>query len=1623
MKLFCNLDKKTIIITESQRKKIQEMIAYHGSKMNFDEFNLAYIGTGVGAQEFGEGIYLTFDKEAAYGYGGTVYTVNIPDENKANYIYYDRPIPSDLFSTIIDGIIADMTRQYPDEYTDEQSVDDLRQELYNIMDPSEGRHLMYNIHRYIDDSIVIPKILKNAGVTGFIYNNGKVDNVIMFSSRDIKILDKETVNENKNYINETIKKINQCINEEYGINDELLLVANKLGNEIRNKIQKIPVENTEEEGLKFRHLSLTLSSSNGLFNNCKKIKNNFNDFDLVLEINNYNFKNNNYYNAYVKKHGNDDVDNGTIFNSHYNDNAFGVIYFNYISIGGKVTNKFYSDIYHELSHYFQQLNIGERYHNSVFMTNVNTNLSSEDNDTKNISTILYYCDDAEQDSIVNGLYGYVINSEQKNLLKTNNEINDFIKNDTSFKWSVELNKLIEWLKNNNTDKINDIIKNDFKLKSIDFLIKYAERKEKRLNQKITKCIFKIKKDLGLIEGYGIKKESKFCHLPFERKVISEEYFTPNELLTENIEINESLLLEATLDDIYTKYYSNIPQDEFWQIIKADPTYNEQKSQKMGKYGKWLLNLYKQGKLKNEDLYKATDYLSYFVKYYNKITEKDINKLPDLPSLYNIIKPYKEASDNGEDIATSKSDEVRRIKEDAEKVFEDNQWLVVVPHTQEASCYYGKNTQWCTAATDSYNMFNQYNNKGPLFINIRKTDGKKFQFHFETNSFMDETDTPIHTPIAKTIGLNANLVQYYISRYGGKATILLTCNNLDLDNIDIDGEEPYYVYNDYDGYYYIVEVKGTQITRCKGLESDSFTADNDISYLGNGNFKLHNYQEKEYYDDEDGEYYRTGEFEVSEEWSIYNAKLGRTITLPENVGDIFKFNNQYIHTKIDNNKNTLIDSETLKPVFETTALVQSANYYLQSCGWVDDRRKLTRYDDNLVITIDYSAYKENGDSLKQLYNIKQQSYVIPPFKPYTIVSKIGNDGYEYLTFKHTQTTNGGIDYCTILPDGSLTQVYQTESIHNDNDLINESYLIEAELKDIYPKYYNDIPQDIFYNIIKTDPTYDEQRSQKMGKYGKWLLNQYRQGNLDMNNLSKVRNIIDFFNRYNRQLEVKDINQYKNIDQVYDNVKNFMEDPSQATSKSDEVRKIKEMGAEKVYEDNDWLIIVPKTQEAAIYYGKGTKWCTASTSGYNYFERYNNEGRLYININKNTGDKYQFHFESNSFMDAEDKPIKGIIAEEIGLSSGAEQFYASLGENQEYAISSEEHTDPDEEPEEEEILNQNGWQMIYNNNTGEIIIHSDNENEDCMIFDDGSIEQMDGYPIVKPLHEFLPVFVIEKLQEYYNNETFYKMVLADYDPTDKGYDYYPIGNNDAVFKYYDDINSGVLYRVDEQTYQFAKVIDFISFDLKLKDKISRASIDNLILLNEYDEQLCYNVNTFTWAFDEPVDKFCFTNAVKATALKNGQGFVKIFKNNTVIQVPSYNNMPINTLDYDDNANAVIIEVLNNGEKAYAVYSVAKNQYVNTKLYASACYMRTKNAIAMVSDKSERMTDSEFNLTKQGSDYMMDLYYKYGYIIYYNPDSSDQIIFANGKSVTRKDYFKSEEVYDFLVKIRQQPKLTYF
>ena len=56
--------------------------------------------------------------------------------------------------------------------------------------------------------------------------------------------------------------------------------------------------------------------------------------------------------------------------------------------------------------------------------------------------------------------------------------------------------------------------------------------------------------------------------------------------------------------------------------------------------------------------------------------------------------------------TSKRDVEKEIRKDAPIVFKNENWFVVRPETVAASCKYGKETKWCTAA-DSKNRFVKY----------------------------------------------------------------------------------------------------------------------------------------------------------------------------------------------------------------------------------------------------------------------------------------------------------------------------------------------------------------------------------------------------------------------------------------------------------------------------------------------------------------------------------------------------------------------------------------------------------------------------------------------------------------------------------------------------------------------------------------------------------------------------------------------------------------------------------------------------------------------------------------------------------------------------------------------------
>jgi hypothetical protein len=438
---------------------------------------------------------------------------------------------------------------------------------------------------------------------------------------------------------------------------------------------------------------------------------------------------------------------------------------------------------------------------------------------------------------------------------------------------------------------------------------------------------------------------------------------------------------ATLDDIYVKYYSDIDRGIFNKIVSSDPTWREDKPNKMGKFGKWLLKLWVNKKLILEDLYKATEYLSYFVKYNNRIDVKDINKYHSLQELYNIVKVF---MDNPE-IATSNSDEVRRIKEGANKVFENGEWLVIVPHTKEASCYYGKGTQWCTAAEQSNNMFDHYNNQGNLYINIRKSDGEKFQFHFESGSFMDATDTPIESPIYDTIGFGYSILDYYKENLSSDNFNKLVETKIEVNSND-NGEILMYCTTPYINYYYLYDESYDNLVadRLKRVDPDYITnslhlnryvvIENLYGYYTLVTFNSEGCHEKigdnfisvskvddlfgTSFDDTDNNYMYLVDKEGNME--IYNSDVGY-VFYKENVSDIIDKGSMYNDVLWFKKKNGLYDIVdvnydnslyNLKPIDESEPLKFDENgEYLYMINGQDELWKIDLLDGLTYYEID------------------------------------------------------------------------------------------------------------------------------------------------------------------------------------------------------------------------------------------------------------------------------------------------------------------------------------------------------------------------------------------------------------------------------------------------------------------------------------------------------------------------------------------------------------------------------------------------------------------------------------------------------------------------------------------------
>ena len=213
---------------------------------------------------------------------------------------------------------------------------------------------------------------------------------------------------------------------------------------------------------------------------------------------------------------------------------------------------------------------------------------------------------------------------------------------------------------------------------------------------------------------------------------------------------EELLLELSGQEIHQKYYSKIPYETFINIVISDPRSNVDgvgNLLNLGKYSKLLLSLYQKGTLQIEDLVKAKEYLGYV--YLHNIPV-EVGKIKQLGDLYNIVKQY--IIEDTLDFKLILDSLV--LGADYKLLHTGEDWIFYQPLTEKGSSYLGVNTEWCTTwgeyclnkkHRDRGNYFQSHNIKGPLFIMINKTNPlDKYQFHFETNQYMDKNDKRINT---------------------------------------------------------------------------------------------------------------------------------------------------------------------------------------------------------------------------------------------------------------------------------------------------------------------------------------------------------------------------------------------------------------------------------------------------------------------------------------------------------------------------------------------------------------------------------------------------------------------------------------------------------------------------------------------------------------------------------------------------------------------------------------------------------------------------------------------------------------------------------------------------------------
>lgn len=197
-------------------------------------------------------------------------------------------------------------------------------------------------------------------------------------------------------------------------------------------------------------------------------------------------------------------------------------------------------------------------------------------------------------------------------------------------------------------------------------------------------------------------------------------------------IFERVLTEGRREDVIKKYPQYEETIDTFFTGDNDPSGNNKYLAKMVKLLDHEMKSWKEGNsvagnVPDEELvnrymhvtarrikHNVTDFhnMSKYMKGAKQST--DINTYKSLYDLQIALDEAEKVKDKKEQEKIHKA----KMREDADRIYQDKTTLVVRPQSEGASCYYGQGTRWCISATDSQNYWNKYTEEdGAIFFFI------------------------------------------------------------------------------------------------------------------------------------------------------------------------------------------------------------------------------------------------------------------------------------------------------------------------------------------------------------------------------------------------------------------------------------------------------------------------------------------------------------------------------------------------------------------------------------------------------------------------------------------------------------------------------------------------------------------------------------------------------------------------------------------------------------------------------------------------------------------------------------------------------------------------------------------